>query len=50
MDEKVYTWVFAAGGSEVDCVNTDYIKGTTELALLYLLAQVQSDRYNDPDN
>lgn len=50
MNEKVYTWVFAAGGSEVDCVNMDYIKGTTELALLYLLAQVQGDRANDPDN
>lgn len=50
MDEKIYKWVFAAGGSEVDCVNMDYIKGTTELALLYMLAQIQGDRANDPDN
>ena len=49
MDEKIYKWVFAAGGSEVDCVNMDYIKGTTELALLYMLAQIQGDRANDPD-
>lgn len=50
MDKKVYTWIFAAGGSKVDCVNMDYIKGTTELALLYMLAQIQGDRANDPDN
>lgn len=49
-DSKVRTWIFGIGGSEVDDVITELIRGTKRQALKYMLKQVKNDKGNDPES
>lgn len=48
-DRKAHTWILGIGGSEVDDVVTELLRGTLKQALKYMLKAVKNDRGNDPD-